>query len=556
MLDYKERKNVLKEIGNMRNEYQIADYLKENIPDELWESDEFIDELKALNSKFVNVALDLLSGEKHSDLITDEIKEKGIEAAIEKYGIKDIPRTFKEDMYNLAKEHEYSGDYEKAIEEYNWIIEHGIGQIDKFDLRYNNKNNKNRLNNREKTTYYKSKYSYFICKIKNGEALTDEEREDLETLVKEDQENILGLMEPGKLSSMQVFMEYFENIPQTELVDEIRNISKKNSRGHKKPDRPIIKPTEDSEREQRKNEQLEPTKRLEFFAEKYGGIKSCGIAKDNEYAGNILLELGNGTFIIEKFFDKVKVGAGEEEKYEYVPTNNAATYILHKDVQLDIAELVNAPRTFLQDTTKGNKLVARINHTVDTYYDRFDEKMNGVLSSAKINDKDEKENEDLHDDKKENEEIYGDNDDIKNEELHDGNDNIEADESKEEKKENSENGISIEEQRLLLFNKISDLDKEYKERKSKIEEYREKSLSIEKAIEEAKEMLEEDMQKDLSQANISESVEEARSLIESYKADLTKLMELLDETIKSEKENRELRNELYKQFDELMKRVD
>lgn len=227
----KEQEKLIEKIKRLETNGIVEMIKTGQIPEALLEDSKFMEELKKSNPH-VEIALKQLEMEQDEKILEEEISEVGLKDVIQdEEKLERIPRKYKEELYGIAKEYEESGEYQKAKAIYQKVSDFGKSQVNRFLEKFN-KHEENR-----ETTYYKARYSYYMCKIKNGEELTEQEKEDLEKIVYNDKDkNALELLTPGKLSDMDVFRSYFRDITIEEFETGVLPEVAKKQRNH--PDNP------------------------------------------------------------------------------------------------------------------------------------------------------------------------------------------------------------------------------------------------------------------------------------------------------------------------------
>jgi len=513
MGEYSKRKEVIKLIKDLRNEYQIVDFIETNIPNELLADEEFINQLIEANPK-VDYALEILNVEENTQNIKKDIEENGLEFVIQDEAkLDEIPKEYKDQLYEIAKKYEQNGEYRRARKIYEKVIEFGQGQVYKFNEKYG-KEAKNK-----ETIYYKSKYSYYMCKYKEVGDLTEEERSELENLVKQDIDNILGVKTPGKISGIEYALSCFEDVPIEYIETEILpKISKPRPRPDKKDEPGEIDPV--GERREY-IEELSPENRAEFIKNNFD-ISNIKMARDKKFLGYFVFEIEDSdVIIIEKFFDL----DGETP----VPSNNAATYIVHKDVELDLEKLQNASQLVAKkkENTDGPKLLRSVNHRGTGYYDRLLTRFEEVEKAGEIN--------------KENQEI----------------DNIEIsqEEKSDETIENSENiseitdgkSDSTQDNSQQLLQEMIGLDEKYEMIKKEIEKLEIEKQSITEKIAYIKEQSAQKLDEILT-SDIIEVIQKQLEIIKLENERLNGIEKLIQNLREIEKRNREERDKLSKEF--------
>lgn len=362
MKEYSKTKEVLNRIKALKDVYLLSDFIEHNIPVELLNDTTFVQRMIQANP-LVPHALEILNGQIN---IQSEIDDLGLEAVIaDDSNLKRIPPKYKEQLFDIATSYEEVGDYEKSKRIYKAITRMGQGQIYKFNARYGN------MHDNRDTLYYKSKYSYYICKIKNGEELSPEDKADLDSLIKEDKNNILNLKTPGKLSDFDIFSSYFTEISIEQLKGEILPSL---PTGQKKSPPNFINPTPDREY----IPELSPQKRIEFILDNFNitdGKVKLGKA---QLLGYIIFEPANSDVsIVEKFYDTK--GKGTDN---IVPSYGGATYILHKDVELDLEQLSSSQLSAKKKSDEKG-LIDSVAHYGKKYYTYLLQRFSAVEEAGK-----------------------------------------------------------------------------------------------------------------------------------------------------------------------------
>lgn len=361
----KEQEKLIEKIKRLEVNEIIEMIKTGEIPETLLEDLEFMEKLKKSNPH-VEIALEQLEIEQDEIKLKDEISKVGLKEVIrDEKKLERIPRTYKEELYDIAKEYEENAQYETAKNIYRKVSSFGKSQVNKFLEKFNRKEE-----NRE-TTYYKSTYSYYMCKIKNGEELTEQEKSELEELVYNDKDkNALDLLTPGKLSDMDVFRSYFKDITIEEFETDVLPDVIKKERVHQDNPQP-------SNNTKDYPEALSPRNRCEFIKENFK-IKNIKISVEKKLEGYILFEIEDSDIIIaEKLFMKSTQG-------KIAPSNNAATYLLHKDAKIELKQI---SQTILYDSKlkekeNGTNLIESVNHRGE-YYDRLLEKYKALEERGK-----------------------------------------------------------------------------------------------------------------------------------------------------------------------------
>ncbi len=298
----------------------------ENMDPEDRNDQELMSELVKLNPDVKNV-LEILELDEKSQTIQEYVDEFDLkELASDPEILSGLSAKYREPLYEVAKEYEEEEDYETAKSIYLKIQEFGIGQVEKFAKR--TKNEKQLTKMSQNTIYYKAKFSYYICKIKNGEPLTSEDLKELNKLAREDKNNILKLRNPGIISDFDKFVACFDDIDTGVLENEILPaISTGKNKGNKREPNP--NPPKNSTVY---SDELSPENRYKFIKDNFE-IERVKIGK-GKFAGYCIFEIKNSdVVIVEKFFDT----KGRGKTKEIVPSEGtAATYLVHKDADIDI----------------------------------------------------------------------------------------------------------------------------------------------------------------------------------------------------------------------------
>jgi len=385
MGEHSTKKEIIKKIRSFRSEYQIAEYIEQNIPAESFENEQFVEDLISANP-LVKGALESVRGTITKRNITSEIEERGLEAVIEdEKKLGNVPKEYKEQLYDIAKKYEQEEEFEKAKIIYSRIIDFGVTQTDKFYRRYETSEQK------RETIYYKAKYFYYICKLQNGEELTDSDFEELKQLAKEDSENILNLSEQGKMTTYEIYESLFEDITLEQIGTEILPmITNKGDRKSSYPypgpipfpnPNPKPKTIPNPEIDTENDDPLSPAKILKYIKENYD-IESCKVGK-GIFTGNIIFKIKDSdVVIVEKFFSVV----GRKNDKRIVPATGNATYFVHKDADIDFkstsrSKLVERKRSERAGTDLP--LIDSVNHLGD-YYSNFKKRYEKIGENGKI----------------------------------------------------------------------------------------------------------------------------------------------------------------------------
>lgn len=366
MKEYKEQEKLIKEISRAESN-KILDMIKTGqIPEELLNDEEFMQKLRKSNP-YVDIALEQLQMEQEEAKIEEEISKLGLKEVIkDEKKLGKISKAHKEELYDIAKEYEQNGEYEIAKSIYKKVADFGKSQTNKFFEKFNKHED-----NRE-TTYYKASYSYYMCKIKNGEELTEQEKSDLERIVENDKDkNVLDLLTPGNLSDMDVFRSYFKDVTIEEfergILPEVSKIERN------PPDYPT--PSNDTKDYP---EELSPKKRCEFIKENFK-IKNIKIPTDEKLAGHVLFEIEDSDVIIaEKLYMLDNDG-------NIVPAKEFATYLIHKNAKIELDKISQSIlfESKRKENERGTKLIKSVNHTENGYYDRLLKKFKDLEDRGK-----------------------------------------------------------------------------------------------------------------------------------------------------------------------------
>lgn len=564
MEEYSAKKNIIKMIETLKSEYQIVDFIEENIPKELLEDYEFIEKLIEVNPK-AEMALEILSGKETSKKIIEEIETKGLNATIEdKEKLKKVPKRYRKELYQIAQNYEQEEDFEKAKEIYARIVEFGIDQVDRFYKRTNEKDKA------KETIYYKSKFAYYKCKIQNGEKLTEEDMAELENLAKEDKYNILGLTQKGRITAFELFEALFEDITIEEIEHVILPIISSNKGGKGGV---IYPPGPITENEYEAD--LSPEKRLEHLKTDFE-IESCKIGK-GKFAGTFIFKVKNSdVVIVEKFYD-IK---GRKDNKLIVPSYGAATYYVHKDAQIDLeksdrSKLVERKKEELRKDEDGTSLKlidSRIHKGKNYYKDQkriFEEIEENGRELARIESGREQEQhidnileepeygEDINsqpsgeeqieeimtrdtiDNKGENQETSKQTDGIEDIILEES---IIEGETQEDDDKSSD--YTLEE----MISLIEEFDKEYEEFQNQLAEIDKTIGELNIKIETLKEEINQHLEGLVTRENVKETIKEGIKILNECKIKKKELEALKEKIIVKEKENRGERDKLKEEF--------
>lgn len=530
MNSYSKTNEYLDRIKSFKDEYLLADYIQHEIPSDLLIDLTFKQKMTQANP-LIPRALEILNGERS---IQTEIDEIGLEAVIEDTEkLKRVPKEYKEQLFNIATSCEENGDYEKAQSIYKKIISMGQGQTYKFNARWGN------LNDNKSTLYYKSKYSYYICRIKNGEELTPEDETDLDSLIKEDKDNILNLRTPGKLSDFDIFSTYFTEITMEQLKGEILPHIPTNQ---KRP-QPNPNPSPNPPQDRHYIPELSPDKRISFILDNFNIAEGKVKIGNAQLLGYIVFEPANSNVsIVEKFYD-VK---GDT----IVPSYGGATYILHKDVELDLKKL-SISQLSEKNKADNTGLIDRVYHSSEKYYTHLLERFANVEEAGKENNQHTSSPSNTQKSNLQSqspgitseEEITTGSKDTKNPPIDEQpKENLSADELE-----------TVDLSTLLDFIKTSDT--EYTKIQEKLNSTQSKINEISQQLEELRHRSAKRIDETLTDEIVS-IIREELKIIQFYQNTLAELTSLESSLIKQETKNRELRNKLSSRYTSLLLKGD
>ena len=516
--NYKKMEKIIEEISKITTEEHLIRYISQNIPDELLSDEEFSSKLKAANFRVKNI-LEIFYGQEEEKLLS-QIEEKGLKQIIEddESIVSKIPRKYREELFDLAKEFEIEEDFDKAKLLYDKIIKFGNTAVAKFHSRYK----EHAKISVKETIYYKAKCSYYACKMKNGEPLTREDEEQLDNLAKEDKENILNLRKPGILSKYERYIACFDDINVEQLENEILPLIARKGNNISRV------PTYNFPVDREYSENLSPEKRFQFIKDNFK-IKSVKSGA-GKYTGTFIFEMEDSdVVIVEKFFDTQGRGTNKT----IVPSYSRATYIVHKDADIDLEKeshnvLVEKKRS--EQSQNEFPLIESCNHTGE-YYERIKEKFNRVENNARK--RSEYSNIEILDEEtelEENDDIYGD--------------------------DSEDNNSSNIEKELSEYT-LEELIQERIKVNSEFEEFKEKKEFLDKQIEGIRIEIEE-LSKEITE-NFKNLTPELKSVIEKEvktlseaKEKLKQIKKMRENITEMEKENRSRAEKLDKEFERFL----
>ena len=351
-------KEILEEVAELKTEGEIIRYFRNNKLEGLLSDANFTEQLININP----IVKEMLWNLGYEEFIFKEIEEKGLKIFIEnEENLKFIPLKYKNEIFEIAQQEEASGEYAKAMKLYEVIKDRmGKDQVDKFNKKYGREDRK------QETTYYKSKFSYYVCKLKSGQELTEEDVKEIENLVVEDKNNLLELKNPGQLTAEDIvkrFLSNGETISLAEVYEEyIKNTN--NMTGENKGG--------GTGKNQYKAE-LQVPARIKRFNEMFnnplvhqGTLKERGliIMQPRDKAGNLL-----PIYVFERFLDK-----DGSEHY-----GGPATCIMHKvaKLKLDSIEQEEIQEAFQEGVReartefKKQRLLSSRRKTSENYYENI-----------------------------------------------------------------------------------------------------------------------------------------------------------------------------------------
>ena len=243
--------------------------------------------------------------------------------------------------YEFAKMIEKEGNIDIAKRIYRSIIDQGEDSVAKFIDRYKEHEAVKEEDIRV-STYYKSKYSYYMCKVKNGEKLSEEEKEEVNRLIKDDAKRIRELLDEGADIKFVISILGEETTIEKLEREILPNIKTNDQRGYR----------EKTKAKDPKSKVMTPKERLELY-KSLGDIQIVTLGK-KELEGYVLFTYDNLT-IAERFFYI------NREKEMVEPISHGATYFVHNAAKIDLErisknELFKA-KNRVKENREGEKLI-------------------------------------------------------------------------------------------------------------------------------------------------------------------------------------------------------
>ena len=243
--------------------------------------------------------------------------------------------------YEFAKMIEKEGNIDIAKRIYRSIIDQGEDSVAKFIDRYKEHEAVKEEDIRV-STYYKSKYSYYMCKVKNGEKLSEEEKEEVNRLIKDDAKRIRELLDEGADIKFVISILGEETTIDKLEREILPNIKTNDQRGYR----------EKTKAKDPKSKVMTPKERLELY-KSLGDIQIVTLGK-KELEGYVLFTYDNLT-IAERFFYI------NREKEMVEPISHGATYFVHNAAKIDLErisknELFKA-KNRVKENREGEKLI-------------------------------------------------------------------------------------------------------------------------------------------------------------------------------------------------------
>ena len=358
-----QREAIISDIKNIRTEYQILNYIKENCPDEMVFDPEFRKEVMEANrlAERAFIFVDMERKNESLEDLKDSVKSpEDLDALIEILGIEDVARKYRKEVFELAKLHQENEEFELAKKYYDAITDNGRTRIEKFNKKYSKDNSDDK-----DSIYYKSLIGGLLCKASLGYELTDDEKEKLEKTLKD--------ASSKEESSIDKFLVYFSKLPLVEKnVEELLERIKQSTVVARRT-RQVTKEDEKTEEENPKLqkqyiEELSPLNRLKFIMENFD-IKQVYVGIGG-FMGYAIFDVDDKDVLIcEKFYD-----LGKNELEEPKPAYGDAAYIISKDADFTINSMDRdkiIQEIKANNKTGGTKKIKDLRHTSEKYYDRL-----------------------------------------------------------------------------------------------------------------------------------------------------------------------------------------
>ena len=352
-----EQKNIIKKAKDVKGEQrQFTKFIQEEVVDkgyqEFLSDNKFIMEMEKVDKRF-KTSIEFLN-KKEKDRLREYFVDGNSNLIISEEELALIPED-RSERYDFAKRKEDEGNFDMAKRLYKSIMDLGEDSVARFMKSVEKSKKKGAIVSEELkdediriSTYYKSKFSYYMCKVKNQEKLTKKEKKEINEMLKEDRKTIRDLLMGG--ADIEFIMSVLgEEIKIEKLEREILPNIKENKEeqgGIKKGD------TKGEPKTYFSNEEL-----LDLFKD-LGEIKKVTLGKDG-LDGFVLFTYENIT-IAEKFFKRDYLGDMVEDR--------ASTYLVHKRAKLDLekatkGELVES-KNAVRHKKRGEKLLDCSYHSI------------------------------------------------------------------------------------------------------------------------------------------------------------------------------------------------
>ena len=344
-----EQSNILKKAREVKGvQGQFTKFIQEEIIDrgyiEFLDNENFRQELRKIDKRF-DISIEYLNKNKENDLSKYFVDKDG-NLIISEEELNTIPIDDRKDRYVYAKKMEEEEKFDFAKRIYKSIIDMGPDKTAKFYEKY--KDDKNvKKEDIKASTYYQAICSYYLCKVKNGEGLTEKEKKEVNKLLTEDKIVIKEVLREG------TDIEFILSILGEEI--DIETLEKEIL--------PNIKEDYGGEQEERNEETTGLSKTIYTPAEILEIFKGLGDIRKVTLGiggldGFVLFTYDNLT-IAEKFFKR--------DTYKDMIRDRAATYLVHKKAKLDLEEATKGQLVEKKNQEKrkdsGKKLILSNNHT-------------------------------------------------------------------------------------------------------------------------------------------------------------------------------------------------
>lgn len=343
-----EQRNILKKALGVKGELrQFRRFIQEEIIDkgyiEYLSDENFIEEMTKIDKRF-KISIDYLNEKREND-ISEYFKDKDGNLIISEKELNTIPIDRK-DRYVYAKKMEEEEKFDFAKRIYKSIIDLGPDKTTKFYEKYKDDRNV-KEEDIKGSTYYQSICSYYLCKVKNGERLTEKEKKEVNKLLKEDKIVIKEVLNEG--ADIEFILSILgEEIDIDKLEKEILPNIREDNEGKLGEEKGEIKGAPKTF--------YTSAELLEIF-KGLGDIRKVTLGKEG-LDGFILFTYDNLT-IAEKFFKKDDCGDMIKDR--------AATYLIHKKARLDLEEATKGQLVEKKNQERhkkpGEELILSNNHT-------------------------------------------------------------------------------------------------------------------------------------------------------------------------------------------------